>query len=257
MKDKSPTKESLFSDLSSNKNKNRNDSFEKSRSRSISPDKQVRIKENFSEKSNISTNINNIFEESKEDNKDKNFVIKNGCCRDCMKAFSKSGKSCLCQVPKHERKYTLADKGCNFCGCKGCNPLDIRKDKRKELKRALQNDKDILFKRQRILDSDDEEILTNLKDSDDYNKYRNDLEKLIGVYFKNFGYVGYGAPTRSSTYILGYNPKITDIVAEDDKTPNKDRGRKYRNEKNNRGVRDRRDGDRKDKQYGNDSHDNK
>lgn len=28
------------------------------------------------------------------------FDPKNGCCRKCMKAFSKSGKSCLCQVPK-------------------------------------------------------------------------------------------------------------------------------------------------------------
>jgi hypothetical protein len=36
-----------------------------------------------------------------------------------MRAFSKTGKSCLCQVPKFERKYTLPDKGCNFCGCKG------------------------------------------------------------------------------------------------------------------------------------------
>jgi len=28
------------------------------------------------------------------------FVIKNGCCRECMKAFSKQGKACLCQVPR-------------------------------------------------------------------------------------------------------------------------------------------------------------
>ncbi len=50
---------------------------------------------------------------------DKQFIMKNGCCRECMRAFSKTGKSCLCQVPKHERKYTLPDKGCNFCGCHG------------------------------------------------------------------------------------------------------------------------------------------
>ena len=24
------------------------------------------------------------------------FIMKNGCCRECMKAFSKTGKSCLC-----------------------------------------------------------------------------------------------------------------------------------------------------------------
>jgi hypothetical protein len=28
------------------------------------------------------------------------FIMKNGCCRECMKAFSKNGKSCLCQVPR-------------------------------------------------------------------------------------------------------------------------------------------------------------
>ncbi len=59
-----------------------------------------------------------------KDKRDRNdtdieFIIKNGCCRECMRAFSKTGKSCLCQVPKFERKYTLPDKGCNFCGCKG------------------------------------------------------------------------------------------------------------------------------------------
>ena len=27
------------------------------------------------------------------------FKIKNGCCRECMKAFSTMGKACLCQVP--------------------------------------------------------------------------------------------------------------------------------------------------------------
>ena len=32
------------------------------------------------------------------------FVMKNGCCMECMKAFSKNGKSCLCQVPKAQRR---------------------------------------------------------------------------------------------------------------------------------------------------------
>jgi len=45
------------------------------------------------------------------------FVIKNGCCRECMKAFSKQGKACLCQVPRSQRRTLLADKGCKFCGC--------------------------------------------------------------------------------------------------------------------------------------------
>lgn len=68
-------------------------------------------------------NLNEIEDpESKNnytDDENKKFVMKNGCCRDCMRAFSKTGKSCLCQVPKMERNYTLPDKGCHFCGCHG------------------------------------------------------------------------------------------------------------------------------------------
>ena len=93
-----------------------------------------------------------------EQSEDRSFVIKNGCCKDCMRAFSKSGKSCLCQVPKFERKYTLPEKGCNFCGCRGCNPADVRKEVRRSRKREFMEDKNILYKKQRILDSDDEEL---------------------------------------------------------------------------------------------------
>eukprot|EP01017_Pseudomicrothorax_dubius_P047179 TRINITY_DN8429_c0_g1_i2.p1 TRINITY_DN8429_c0_g1~~TRINITY_DN8429_c0_g1_i2.p1 ORF type:complete len:379 (-),score=48.09 TRINITY_DN8429_c0_g1_i2:129-1265(-) len=49
----------------------------------------------------------------------------NGCCRRCIKAFSKSGRACLCQVPKAVRKVRLPDSGCKFCGCHGCNPEDV------------------------------------------------------------------------------------------------------------------------------------
>jgi hypothetical protein len=52
------------------------------------------------------------------------FDPKNGCCRKCMKAFSKSGKSCLCQVPKEVRKTSLPVEGCKICSCTGCNPRD-------------------------------------------------------------------------------------------------------------------------------------
>jgi hypothetical protein len=52
------------------------------------------------------------------------FDPKNGCCRKCMKAFSKSGKSCLCQVPKEVRKTRLPTEGCKICSCTGCNPRD-------------------------------------------------------------------------------------------------------------------------------------
>eukprot|EP00826_Nyctotherus_ovalis_P048078 TRINITY_DN5627_c0_g1_i8.p3 TRINITY_DN5627_c0_g1~~TRINITY_DN5627_c0_g1_i8.p3 ORF type:complete len:128 (-),score=58.63 TRINITY_DN5627_c0_g1_i8:55-438(-) len=66
--------------------------------------------------------------------------LKNGCCKDCMKAFSKSGKSCLCQVPRLQRRSTLPSKGCKFCGCSGCNPIDMRKDKRQEIKKKLKDE---------------------------------------------------------------------------------------------------------------------
>ena len=74
-------------------------------------------------------------------------IMKNGCCRECMKAFSKSGKSCLCQVPRMQRRATLPANGCKFCGCKGCNPIDIRRDKRQELKNNLQKEGKLVMKR--------------------------------------------------------------------------------------------------------------
>lgn len=88
--------ENLFSDISSEEEKSEN-----------------RIKRRLSRSRSRS--------KSRSEDEDKHFVMKNGCCRDCMKAFSKSGKSCLCQVPKIERKYILSDKGCNYCGCHGKN----------------------------------------------------------------------------------------------------------------------------------------
>eukprot|EP01017_Pseudomicrothorax_dubius_P039466 TRINITY_DN6059_c0_g5_i2.p1 TRINITY_DN6059_c0_g5~~TRINITY_DN6059_c0_g5_i2.p1 ORF type:complete len:391 (-),score=84.12 TRINITY_DN6059_c0_g5_i2:80-1204(-) len=47
-----------------------------------------------------------------------------GCCRRCNKAFSRSGRACLCQVPNAVRKTPLPGDGCKFCGCHGCNPED-------------------------------------------------------------------------------------------------------------------------------------
>jgi hypothetical protein len=53
-----------------------------------------------------------------------NFQARNGCCRKCMKAFSKTNKACLCQVPRVVRKNELPALGCKYCGCGGCNPED-------------------------------------------------------------------------------------------------------------------------------------
>jgi len=45
--------------------------------------------------------------------------MRNGCCKECMKAFSGSGKACICQVPASVRRKKLPDTGCIYCGCFG------------------------------------------------------------------------------------------------------------------------------------------
>lgn len=171
-----------------------------------------------------------VSNNKEEYQKKENFVIKNGCCRACMRAFSKSGKSCLCQVPKHERKYLLSEKGCNYCGCQGCNPLDIKRQERKERKKRLLEDSHILYKKQRILDSDDDEIPINLKQADDFNRYRRDLEKVLKSILdsRDIDIYGFGAPMRKTAYILGYNPKYTDPVnMEEERRDKEKRERNY------------------------------
>jgi len=84
--------------------------------------------------------------------------MKNGCCKDCMKAFNVSGRSCLCQVPKMQRRLIMPGAGCKLCSCHGCNPIDLRRDQRHQYKENFRNDPRITNKRQRILDSDDEDM---------------------------------------------------------------------------------------------------
>jgi hypothetical protein len=133
--------------------------------------------------------------------------MKNGCCRDCMKAFSKTGKSCLCQVPQRERKFHLSENGCNFCGCKGCNPIDVKINERKVQKNLLYQDKNVFYKNQRILDSEDEDLKIKEDDVDNYNiekrEIKNDLNDILKI---NSIFYGYGVPLRTPSYILGYNP---------------------------------------------------
>ena len=142
-----------------------------------------------------SSSHNSIFSSDSENNEKNNhrsrnnslssssFIMKNGCCKECMRAFSKNGKSCLCQVPKSERKNTLPEKGCNFCGCHGCNPIDVRKDKRLELKKKLKENKHFNYKNQRLLDSDDEDLKVNEKDIDEWNKKKkNFFEDLKNIF---------------------------------------------------------------------------
>ncbi len=89
----------------------------------------------------------------------------------------------------------------------GCNPVDVRREKRKEMKRNLKDDKNILYKKQRLLDSDDEDLKVYNNEADDWNKARKDLLKLISENISsNSNFMGFGAPLRTPSYILGYQP---------------------------------------------------
>ena len=54
-----------------------------------------------------------------------------------------------------DRRAILPQSGCKICGCGGCNPIDIRKDKRQELKELMKKDGKYSGKRVRLFDSDD------------------------------------------------------------------------------------------------------
>ncbi|CAI2379385.1 unnamed protein product [Moneuplotes crassus] len=84
---------------------------------------QEYLKENPNQYSGHKRTHNEAQEEDLEEKKDLE-ILRNGCCKKCMKAFTKSKKSCICQVPKDDRRSHLPSSGCKFCGCNGCNPLD-------------------------------------------------------------------------------------------------------------------------------------
>lgn len=165
------------------------------------------IKDRSRSNSKSSSSSKSSNEKNSEYKGGKSFIVKNGCCRECMKAFSKLGKSCLCQVPKFERKYYLPDKGCNVCACKGCNPVDLRQQKHMEEKQKLLKDKSIMYKNRRILDSDDEEVKINEKDFDNFHRGRRKLYREIDRNLKIYPELfGFGVPLRTRSYILGYDP---------------------------------------------------
>ena len=151
-------------------------------------------------------NTNNSNNQS---NNNTPFIMKNGCCRSCMKAFSKNGKSCLCQVPRRERKFFLPETGCNYCGCHGCNPIDIKYNKRLQQKNILFQDNTINHKNQRILDSEDEDLKVNDDLVDYYNRDKKEIQENLSEMLKiNSIFYGFGVPLRIPSYILGYNPNV-------------------------------------------------
>jgi hypothetical protein len=174
-----------------------------------------------------------------------------------MKAFSKNGKSCLCQVPKRERKFHLSENGCSYCGCKGCNPIDVKYNERKAQKNILFQDKNIFYKNQRILDSEDEDLKIKDEAVDLYNIEKREIKEDLNDNLKiNSIFFGYGVPLRTPSYILGYNPNYNYIKKNENKNSieannnmnsnnnrnnnmnsnNKFRKNNYRNLNNNNGI---------------------
>jgi hypothetical protein len=75
------------------------------------------------------------------------------------------------------------------------------------MKMRLKDDKNILYKKQRLLDSDDEDLKVYNNDADNWNRSRKDLFKLISENISSNAYfMGFGAPLRTQSYILGYQP---------------------------------------------------
>lgn len=222
--------------MSSYSSKSSRRSFrERSRSNSVNYNRNNNDKKEEDINSNNRTSRNIINHGNKyRNNNESRFVIKNGCCRACMRAFSKNGKACLCQVPIRERKFQLPDKGCNYCGCKGCNPIDVRYNKRMAEKLFLIGDKNISYKNQRILNSDDEDLAIRENDVDNYNydkkEIQHDLNEILKI---NSVFYGYGVPLRIPSYILGYNPKYS---SHHSKTHSKSYDRKNKEKKNNFGI---------------------
>ena len=198
---------SMSSGNNSKSNFSNSPSISRSRSRSKSSSKSKKIYQNVS----TGKNFGNKFIDRKMRHKPKNsikiFEMRNGCCPKCMKAFSSNGKSCLCQVPIRERRLKLPEEGCNYCGCKGCNPIDIKHNERIGQKRILIQDRTITHKNERILDSEDESLQINDKYVDNYNRdkkhIKQDLDKSLGI---NSTIYGFGVPLRTPSYILGYTP---------------------------------------------------
>ena len=81
------------------------------------------------------------------------------------------------------------------------------KKKKKKKKKLLREDKNLQYKNQRLLDSDDEELKTNIKDVDSWNlkkkEFLNEMKKNLKC---NPYLMGFGAPLRTPGYILGYIP---------------------------------------------------
>ena len=46
------------------------------------------------------------------------------CCEKCKYPDKPNGKSCVCVVPRSQRRVKLGDSGCRSCNCRGCTKED-------------------------------------------------------------------------------------------------------------------------------------
>eukprot|EP00825_Cyclidium_porcatum_P011201 TRINITY_DN15723_c0_g1_i3.p1 TRINITY_DN15723_c0_g1~~TRINITY_DN15723_c0_g1_i3.p1 ORF type:complete len:153 (-),score=24.79 TRINITY_DN15723_c0_g1_i3:149-607(-) len=129
----------------------------------------------------------------------KDSELRNGCCRQCLKAFSSNGKACLCQVPNKVRKAQLPSNGCKICGCNGCNPEDTRGETgNSSRKQSI----DKSYRKKSSFDQTGNNI-----QQDDYNlnnfdksQIRKILQKSVQIYLP---LLGFGIPQRTASYIFG------------------------------------------------------
>jgi len=150
-------------------------------------------------------------------------AMRNGCCKECMKAFSVSGKACVCQVPASVRRRKIPDTGCIYCGCYGCNPEDTQKmpespSPERNRHEASKHGKKVpthQLRRKRSNDSFSKSSRGSPSRSDSFESPRvqeDPLDNLnnsnMGNYLrKNFNVylplLGFGIPQRTYSYIHG------------------------------------------------------
>lgn len=112
-----------------------------------------------------------------------------------MRAFSEHKKSCLCQVPKSDRRSQLPSFGCKFWGWQGWNPVDIRGGKFKNKRNPYKTSQNF-----RVPDD-----FNQFNDYDRWYQAKAELEtQMMRISNLNeISVIGLGIPKRSSSYILG------------------------------------------------------
>jgi hypothetical protein len=59
--------------------------------------------------------------ENDDGDTDKKFLF---CCQKCKNSDKAGGKTCVCVVPRSQRRVKLCTEGCRTCGCRGCTKED-------------------------------------------------------------------------------------------------------------------------------------